>query len=333
MSVHKVPGMLQRCTGGTHGQVPHYVMACGLILAGAWQAFGDEPVVFEHNGPAKLLLQVPQSNGGIALKLADVLKLTLQVDGPKTLEVQAPDMISNSPKWRLLERSPAATFALEKDSRRWQRTYTFEPLVPGALSLQIEPLLIREGGGVFRKVLWKPVPVQVTTTITEPDLKSLRDPTVIEALPPLPEARPFPWLGVGLGVLVAAVAALIYFRRRRTRAALVPAEQWALREFDRLRALHLPEKGKIERFHTLLANVVRRYLEKKFQLPARRRTTPEFLDVLQSAQKLSEPQRAFLRDFLRSCDLAKFARVDASEKECLDWADKVRAFIQESAAL
>jgi hypothetical protein len=326
--------MLQRCTGGTHGNVPRYVvLACGLILAGACRAFGDGPVVFEHNGSAKLLLEIPQSGDGIALKLADVLKVTLQVEGPKTLEVQAPDIISNSPKWRLLGRSPAATFALEKNRRRWQRTYTFEPLVPGALPLQIEPLLIREDGGVFRKILWKPVPVQVTTTIAEPDLKGLRDPTVIEPLPPLPEGSSFLWLGVGLGLLVTALAALLYFRRRRTRAALVPAEQWTLREFDRLLALHLPEKGKIERFHTLLANVVRRYLEKKFQLPARRRTTPEFLDVLQSAQKLSEPQRAFLRGFLQSCDLAKFARVGASEKECLAWADKVRTFIQETATL
>ncbi len=100
-----------------------------------------------------------------------------------------------------------------------------------------------------------------------------------------------------------------------------------MRELERLRALHLPENGKFERFYTLLANVLRRYLERKFNLPARRRTTAEFLNEVPSIERFSVPQKDFLRTFLAHCDLAKFAGAQTSPEECGKLADEVRAFI------
>ena len=174
--------------------------------------------------------------------------------------------------------------------------------------------------------------VRVLTSITTPDLKELRDPTVIEALPAPPEAGKFPWGEVGAGVLLAllATASFLYWRRR-ARPSPHPAERRALRELDRVLAWQLPEQGKIEQFHTLLANVVRRYLENKFQLPARRRTTAEFLDVLRSSQRLTGAEQEFLSDFFRRCDLAKFAAASVSATECLALAEKARAFIGQSS--
>jgi hypothetical protein len=292
----------------------------------------------DNNGPASLLVDAPAARDappsaaakdGISIKLADVLTIIVQVDGSTALEVKPPDKITNSPGWRLVEALPAATTELDKERRRWRRSYTLEPLIPGALPLQIEPLLFRDNGAPFRKIAWNPVPVRVLTSITTPDLKSLRDPTVIEPLSAPAEAWPVAWLWLGSGVLMVSVAALSYlWWRRRRRPAPMPAQQRALRELERVLALRLPDQGKIDRFHALLANVVRRYLERRFQLPARRRTTREFLEVLKTSEKLSGTEQEFLRDFLPRCDLAKFARADAVAQECLKLAGKVRAFIQ-----
>jgi hypothetical protein len=76
-----------------------------------------------------------------------------------------------------------------------------------------------------------------------------------------------------------------------------------------------------------LANIMRRYLEKKYQLPARHRTTQEFLDVLQSSPKLSGPEQEYLKDFFTRCDLAKFAREKMTEDECLACAQSAKDFI------
>jgi Domain of unknown function (DUF4381) len=286
-------------------------------------------VVFQTNGPASLLVDAPQVKGEFEIQLADTLKITVIVAGSPTLVVKPPDKVTKSAGWRLVQSTPAALTDQGHAGKRWQQDYFFEPLAPKTLNLQIEPFEISEEKDNYRKIDWKPITVQVHTSIATPDITSLRDPTVIEPLPPQPETEIDPWLSVALSLTLFALAvgAFIWWRRRH-RQRPVRARQSALRELDRLVALNLPEKNKTEGFHTLLANIVRRYLEREFQLPARRRTTMEFLEVLQSCQKLPPPPQEFLRDFLVRCDLAKFARVAATPEECAALANQVREFVE-----
>jgi hypothetical protein len=308
----------------------HYWSVVWLLM-GIGSLRADAPVVVENNGRARLLVDTPVGKDGITINLADVLTVTLQVDGTKALEVKPPDEITKSTGWRLVEAAPAATTEPAKDCRRWRQRFVFEPLFPGSLPLQIEPLMARDNGAPFQKIAWQPVQIHTTTNITSPDLKGLRDPTFIEplALPPEPDITLWSWFG-GVVLLVLLFALSFFWWRRRARTAPIAAEQRALRELERVLALQLPERGKVARFHGLLANVVRRYLERKYQLPARRRTTREFLEVVGTSEKLSGPGQEFLREFLPLCDFAKFAGADARTPECLDLADKVRAFIKEA---
>jgi hypothetical protein len=308
----------------------HYCSVVCLLIGSGWSR-ADTPIVVENNGPARLLVDTPVGKDGVAIKLADVLTVTLEVDGSKTLEVKPPDKITKSTGWRMVDVTPAATTELANDCRRWRQRFVFEPLFPGSLPLQIEPLLVRENDAPFQKIVWKPVQIRATTNITSPDLKGLRDPTFIEPLPmpPEPDTTLWSWVG-GVILLVLLLALSFYWWRRRARTTPIAAEQRALHELERVLALRLPEQGRVARFHRLLANVVRRYLERKYQLPARRRTTREFLEVVGTSEKLSGPRQEFLREFLPRCDFAKFAGADAQTPECLDLAEKVRAFIREA---
>ncbi len=265
-------------------------------------------VVFQTNGSASLLVDAPRDKDGFKIQLADTLKITVVVEGRPALTVKPPVKLTKSAGWRLIQASPPTLSEQGQAGKRWQQDYFFEPLAPKTLALQIEPFEISDGKETLRKIDWEPIPVQVHTSITEPEITSLRDPTVIEPLPPVPGAEIDPWLSIALSLtlLVLAIVMAIWWRRRY-RQRPVRARQTALRELERLLALNLPEKNKTEGFHTLLANIVRRYLEREFQLPARRSTTAEFLEILQSCQKLPPPRQEFLRDFLLRCDLAKFA--------------------------
>jgi hypothetical protein len=130
---------------------------------------------------------------------------------------------------------------------------------------------------------------------------------------------------------VAVVGTFLWWRWRRRRLPL-PADKWALRALERLQALELPKQGKIERFHTLLANIVRQYLERQCQLPVRRRTTRELLELVGATPKLTAGQQDFLRDFLTRCDLAKFAGGAVTAEECWARAELVRTFLVEHSA-
>src|SRR5207248_10465215 len=121
---------------------------------------------------------------------------------------------------------------------------------------------------------------------------------------------------------------------RAVRPAPLPApDVWAAQELDRIEALRLPELGKSERFHTLVADAVRGYLHLKFNLQAPRQTTVEFLTALERESPLPDSERSRLRELLQSCDLAKFARAEANQDECQAVLNSARAFVRATAGL
>ena len=73
-------------------------------------------------------------------------------------------------------------------------------------------------------------------------------------------------------------------------------------------------------------SLLRRYLEKRFQQPARRQTTREFIASLAEQPALAE-ERPWLEAFLTRCDILKFAPVDAAAEECKQLARDVREFL------
>ena len=167
---------------------------------------------------------------------------------------------------------------------------------------------------------------------TDPDLGKMRDITDIELVPPRPESSNWPlWLGL---ILLIAVPCWVgaYRARRRRRAQPsppLPADQWALRELDGIGAQGLPAKGEIERFHTLVCDVFRHYLELRFELKATRQTTAEFLNSVRDAEALA-PHRDMLVRFLDHCDLAKFAPVTIAPDECREVVELVKHFIEQT---
>ena len=139
-------------------------------------------------------------------------------------------------------------------------------------------------------------------------------------------------MGLVVAGLVVLLAALAFgLRRFLRRDSSRTSAQLALEAWDRLLAKKLPENGRSERFITLLTMLMRRYLERQFALPARRRTTAEFVQQLESCPLLSGEEKQFLTSFLERCDAVKFAKVDMSVDECRRWADSARQFLQRQA--
>jgi hypothetical protein len=165
------------------------------------------------------------------------------------------------------------------------------------------------------------------------DLGKLRDITGVEQVPEPPPEPPWPiwpWL-VPPVLLVGGLLVWLIRRRRRREAPALPADQWALTEIQRIEGLELAGNGEVERYHTLLSDVVRRYLERRFHLPASRQTTPEFLRTMAASGLLTPAHQGLLGGFLERCDLAKFARAGFSPEECRQAAATARAFVEQTA--
>jgi hypothetical protein len=292
------------------------------------------PTVVQQQGSAAAAVRADKGpNGGLTVRLSGVVTITLSVEGSPPLEVTPDRRVTDSTAWKVKEVFPATTLPLGNGRVRWEQTIQLAPLDKGEQPLALAPLRFRENQQEWHSVTWQPFACTVTTAINRVDLGEARDITDIEHLPPV---RPW-WelpLGIGLGLLVGVLAVSVGFLMRRWRrfAPVLTPDQAALRELGRLTALKLPGAGRVERFHTMLSNILRRYLERRFQVPARRQTTAEFLEALRQGPELTPAQQALLRDFLERCDLAKFAGITPSLEECQAVADMARTLVEQTTA-
>lgn len=164
------------------------------------------------------------------------------------------------------------------------------------------------------------------------DLSGLRSITGIEEVPPPAAASSWPYWPALTAFLTAGLFLAgwkLVRRRERPTPPLTPGT-WALQELDRIDKLTLPEAGAVERFHTLISDVIRRYLEMRFDLHASKQTTAEFLETMMKAPHMTPAQQEMLRDFMHRCDLAKFARFVPPLDECRKVAATARAFVEQT---
>ena len=151
--------------------------------------------------------------------------------------------------------------------------------------------------------------------ISEPAGKNISDLQLAEKETP-PKHKTF-WKYAAAIIAVHIAGALIlgaiwYFKLRRKSRQLSEWEK-ARRDLELLRGdieekRITPENGFIR-----LTDLVRRYLERRFGLPATRRTTQEFLENFSdtAAEKIPVNSKPFLKNFLSAADQVKFARASA----------------------
>jgi hypothetical protein len=128
----------------------------------------------------------------------------------------------------------------------------------------------------------------------------------IRGLKAVPSSWVVPAL-VALAVCVALCAYVVWRRRHRGNQprALTLSEQTLLR-LDATRPLLRPETARA--FGIAASELIRDYIEKRFDVVATQRTTEEFLQaLLQSSNEALARHRSLLAEFLQQCDFVKFA--------------------------
>jgi hypothetical protein len=149
---------------------------------------------------------------------------------------------------------------------------------------------------------------------------------IVDIRPPIHIAAPFPWLAWGAGAfLVFGVSAGVWkLRHRRQRRKL--AYEIALERLENTRPLM--RESNAEPFSLAVSEIVRQFVEEVLPVRAAHRTTDEFLRDLTSLSYLPLAQhRDSLADFLRHCDLAKFARWSLTVSQMDAMLESARAFV------
>ncbi|MGO9991413.1 MAG: DUF4381 family protein [Steroidobacteraceae bacterium] len=156
------------------------------------------------------------------------------------------------------------------------------------------------------------------------DIRDIRGPKFI-----------WPWwlapalLAAVLMLALLGVGAWRWLRRRRRPRALLPFEV-ALQRLEDIRPLMQPQS--VREFSTAVSDIVRSYIELRFDLIATHRTTEEFLyDLLESSKASLVRHRTLLSEFLQQCDLVKFAGISLTPQTMESLHHSARAFVLETA--
>jgi len=163
------------------------------------------------------------------------------------------------------------------------------------------------------------------------DIRDIREPE------PVPiDWRPYWLLGGGVAALLALALGIWSALRRRARPAPVvpprPAHVIAAEALASLQARGLVQRGEFKEYYSALSDVVRTYLEQRFELRAPEMTTEEFLLTTARDGRLARAHRPLLADFLTESDLVKFARHLPTLADAERAFQAAQRFVDETAA-
>ncbi len=115
------------------------------------------------------------------------------------------------------------------------------------------------------------------------------------------------WIGGGLLFLLILILLLVlWLKKKKKNEREISFYEIALQTLDSIAA---NSKISDERWTVLVSECVRTYFEKTLKLPAPERTTEEFLSSLSDhALFQSQEMTRMLENFLKKCDLVKFAK-------------------------
>jgi HAMP domain-containing protein len=176
---------------------------------------------------------------------------------------------------------------------------------------------------VARGCTWSALLLGAALAEAEEDIRDIRGPKAVQGTWVLP--------AVLAGAIVVALCAYAVWRRRlreTPRRSLTLTER-ALERLEDTRPLMRPATAR--EFGIAASEVIRNYIEKRFEVIATQRTTEEFLqNLLQSSNETLARHRSLLEEFLHQCDLVKFAGTSLAVTDMESLFQSARGFVLET---
>jgi hypothetical protein len=146
-----------------------------------------------------------------------------------------------------------------------------------------------------------------------------------------------PQTGLALGILLVLLVSILYLIRRfRKKIILEKAERLlpphvvAFRELDLLKEEKLWQLGKIKEYYSKLSDIMRVYLEQRYNIPAMEFVSSETMHSFRKIMPLEETLIMMLEGILETSDMVKFAKADPLPAENQGNMDNAYLFVTQT---
>jgi hypothetical protein len=315
----------------------HILLCCTLLLCAGCERKTDgkgKTTTFEidkvyQRGPLTAHVRVDKAK----ITIADTVLLELEASIEPGYEVKMPNVDKILENFGIVDWENLGNKLNENNNVVSRYRYRLEPFLSGKHQLPAFTFEFYDVNSPEEKkyeLTTEPIDIEIASLLGEQraELKIAG----IEGVVEMPAKASYWWIWVLCAAgIIAAVASWFYIRRRQVKELVrifKPAHEIA---YERLRALvkqNLIKSGKIKEFYERISDILRHYIEHRFNLRAPERTTEEFLAELPSANVLSKSDQNQLEEFLIHCDLVKFAKYNPTAEQIQRTFDLVKNFIE-----
>jgi len=316
------------------------IIACALIFfchgckkdtaSGSTESDFKIDKLFER-GPLAVHIRLDKDK----ITIAETCLLQFEAAIDPKYEVQIPQVGTELQNFGILDWDNLGDRLDENNNVVSTYQYRLEPFLSGNYQIPAFTFEFSDANSLAEKkytLTTEPVDIEVTSLLGE-DRENLTIADIADVVD-MPRQASF-WPLWTLGACVLITAAIIWFFLRRKRAIQLvrifrPAHEIA---YARLKALvkdDLVAAGKIKEFYERISDILRHYIEHRFDLRAPERTTEEFLAESALTDVLGGTDKKMLEEFLTHCDLVKFAKHDPTHQQIQRTFDLLREFIEKT---
>ncbi|MBL7158300.1 MAG: hypothetical protein ISS91_02205 [Candidatus Omnitrophica bacterium] len=251
-----------------------------------------------------------------SFRIGDSIRYSVKVVANPDLEIEYPAIGKEIGDFEIKD---AGRSDKEAKGKRYIETwYILRTFKTGARTIPLVTIKYKTPGETgLRSIDTNPVTVNVESVYEKsPDKSDIRD---IKGIFYVTRRLVIP-LGLIIALIVIALLVGGIYLKKRLTSLMIPEviklpHEIAFKRLEELKNKGLVEKGLVKEFYFELSDILRRYIEDRFNLRAPEMTTEEFLIFLKSSKSLSVDHKYLLREFLSHCDLVKFAKYGPSPKE------------------
>jgi hypothetical protein len=290
-----------------------------------------------QKGPVTAHIRVDKSK----ITIAQTLTVDVETATGSGYEVNLPQIGKDSNSFGLLDKQNLGQHLDANNNVVSTTRYRLEPLVTGKLTIPAFTLEFHDTGpaspkgfaeaGKTYELITEPIDIEVTSLLGQQAGKvAMSD---IEDVVGMRGKSVLWWILPAVVVIAAAAWLWRHLRKKKNKAAIriyKPAHEIAYAKLQALINRDLLKLGKVKEFYEGVSDVLRHYIEDRFELRAPERTTEEFLAEIRDTGVLTEDHRKALVEFLTHCDLVKFAKHSPTGEQTQRTIDLAKNFIEQT---
>lgn len=243
---------------------------------------------------AQLLIEMKTTVDKKEITVGDHIKYQIELRPKEEVRIELPK-VEKMGNFEVLDKQE------QKGKNQTKFIYTITTFKTGEDT--IPSIAIKYISGDTGEVTTDPIVINVKSVLP-PNIQDIKD---IKS----PVSIPRNLLPFIIGILFCIAAAIGYWRFYKKRIRVHPAQPVPVKPphelaYERLGLLKL-ENGKIKEYYIELSDIIRRYIEGRYEIGAPTQTTFELYREMRRV-KIRYGDIEMIKEFLNACDMVKFAK-------------------------